>query len=175
MVIDFLLSAPLVAKQLIGHELTVYDKHGERGGIIVETEAYTSSDPASHSYGGQTTRNEAMFMSPGTIYVYRIYGIHFCLNIVCGSSDGQAVLIRALKPTKGIAFMQKMRGVNEIAKLTNGPAKLVQALDINAELNMSHLSNSNIILASRTQPYAVKTSPRIGVSKGVDVLWRFYV
>ncbi len=171
--LDLTADAPDVARQLIGCELLVNDEAGERGGIIIETEAYTKDDPASHSFKGRTARNQAMFMPAGTIYIYKIYGIHYCLNIVCGQLDGQAVLIRALKPTKGIGYMKQHRQLNNEKLLCNGPAKLVQALGINPALDKIHLDDSFIKIIPATDRQQIQTSPRIGITKGTDVLWRF--
>lgn len=171
---DFLIQdAPTVARQLIGYEMVVEDEQGIRGGIITETEAYTATDPASHSYKGQTIRNGAMFMSAGTIYIYKIYGIHYCFNLVCGASDGQAVLIRGLSPTIGTEFMRTNRHINKIIKLCNGPAKLVEALGLKPELNKSRLIDSSIKFIAPVNKPEVKVTPRIGITKGVETLWRF--
>lgn len=170
--LDFTWSAPDVARALIGCELLVDDEARERGGIIIETEAYARDDPASHSFRGQTLRNAAMFMPAGTLYMYQIYGLHYCLNIVCGNSDGQAVLIRALRPTKGLAYMEARRGATQ--HLTDGPAKLVQALGLDKTLNTTHLDSSIISLTPPKHEPTILQSSRIGVTKATDVLWRFY-
>lgn len=174
MELDFTRNAPNVARALLGHELIVSDDEGERGGIIIETEAYTRHDPASHSFHGQTQRNKAMFMPAGTIYMYQIYGLHYCLNIVCGNSDGQAVLIRALKLTKGLNYMQTKRG-KATTHVADGPAKLVQALGLDKTLDKARLDNSKIRLTPPKQLHTIAQSPRIGVTKAVDVMWRFYI
>ncbi len=171
---DFSLSSPELALQLIGWELLVADENGERGGIIIETEAYAAHDPASHSFVGPNARNAAMFMAPGTIYMYRIYGIHFCMNFVCGNHDGQGVLLRALQPTQGIAYMQKQRGKDKLVDLCSGPAKVVQALGLTSDLDQTHLGKSSLLLRPPTKTYAVQTSPRIGISKATGVPWRFF-
>jgi DNA-3-methyladenine glycosylase len=175
MQIDLTAKAPEVAQQLIGCELIVNDEAGLRGGIIIETEAYTLDDPASHSFKGPSLRNQAMFMPAGTIYIYRIYGIHYCLNIVCGKADGQAVLIRALRPTKGITYMKQRRQLNNEAQICNGPAKLVQALGINPALDKTHLTGSIIALTPRVETAIIQASPRIGITRGMATLWRFYI
>ena len=166
-------SAIEVARDLIGYELLFRDEKGERGGIITETEAYTRNDPASHSYMGQTLRNAAMFMPAGTIYVYKIYGIHYCLNFVCGKSDGQAVLIRALKPTLNIELMKSNRGISNEKHLCDGPAKLVQALGLPADLNQKHIDRCNIILRPPATAPHIRATTRVGISKAIDKPWRF--
>src|SRR5689334_9281612 len=139
MIIDLSRSAEVVAQNLIGCELVFTDVAGARGGVIIETEAYTADDPASHSFSGRTTRNLAMFMPAGTIYVYQVYGIHYCLNIVCGAGDGQAVLIRALKPTLNLDLLRANRPGVADSILCNGPARLVQALGITKDFNQKHM------------------------------------
>lgn len=171
--IDLSQDAPTVARQLIGCTLTVQDAAEVRGGIIIETEAYTANDPASHSFRGKTSRNSAMYMAPGTLYIYRIYGMHLCLNIVCGNHDGQAVLIRALLPTQGLEYMRERRRQADITALCSGPAKLVQALGVEQALNGSNLQSGVVTLEEPIIQPQVRTSRRIGISKAVDVLWRF--
>ncbi len=125
-----------VAQQLLHYALVCIEKHTVTGGAIVETEAYTKNDPCSHSYKGKTYRNRAMFLSAGHIYVYRIYGIHLCVNIVTEKENcGEAVLIRALEPLWGIENMKTQRSKHDIHSLCNGPGKLTQALSITMHYN----------------------------------------
>lgn len=170
--VDFTQSAPELARALIGCELLVEHKGRLVGGIIIETEAYTADDPASHSFRGQTARNAAMFMAPGTLYVYRIYGMHLCLNIVCGNYDGQAVLLRALRPTTGVVEMMRRRGVSAEKNLTSGPARLTQALGIDQSYNGIPAAERLMIRRADGEP-SIVASPRIGISKAIDVPWRF--
>ncbi len=119
------------AKELLGFELVHHTPAGDNGGIIIETEPYQQDDEASHSFRGMTKRTEPMFKEAGTIYMYFIYGMHWCMNIVTGPKGrGEAVLIRALQPTIGIELMQKNRNTTDMKRLTNGPGSLVQALGI---------------------------------------------
>lgn len=172
---DFTASAPELAKKLVGWRLCYDDGEGERGGIVAETEAYTIDDPASHSFRGKTNRNAAMFNKPGTVYIYQIYGLHYCLNIVCGNHDGQAVLIRSLLPSIGIGILKINRGGVKAEQLCNGPAKLFQALDVSPKLNGLHITKTGLRLLPPTSVYSVSSGVRIGVSKGIDTAWRFYL
>jgi DNA-3-methyladenine glycosylase len=149
------------------------------GGIITETEAYTEDDEASHSFRGQTPRNAAMFQKPGTLYVYRIYGIHFCLNISSGAEGrGEAVLIRSIEPLWGIDLMRELRRWPEpkpLRGLCNGPGKLAQAMAINLSLNGVFPDQwSELQLGPADQPVKKFTKgPRVGITKNVDRPWRF--
>lgn len=160
--------APQLARRLIGAELA----HGGAGGIIVETEAYDSTDPASHSFGGERVRNRVMFGPPGHFYVYRSYGIHWCLNIVCGVG-GAAVLIRALRPALGIALMEERRGASGTRNLCRGPGRLCQALGVTGELNGTPVG-SPIELVLPAAASRVSVSRRIGITRGKDTPWRFF-
>lgn len=170
---DFSLPAPKLAKLLIGWGMLVDDQHGLRGGIISETEAYTSDDPASHSYIGKTARNAPMFEAPGTIYIYKIYGMYHCLNVVCGNHDGQAVLIRDLLPTVGIDIMQQNRPNQPLSNLSNGPSKLFIAMGISPKLNNKHITDTPLRLLPPSQKHNIIPNTRIGITKATDKLWRF--
>jgi DNA-3-methyladenine glycosylase len=146
------------------------------GGVIVETEAYHHEDPASHTYNGPTARNAAMFGPPGHAYVYRSYGIHWCLNFVCGpAGEGNAVLIRALAPTDGIAVMQTRRGIADIRKLCAGPGRLCQALAITHAQDSRSLSEPPFLLKPAASRVPVVAGPRIGISQAREHPWRFGV
>lgn len=170
--LDFSAPSHEVARRLIGVTLLVDGV----GGRIVETEAYDREDPASHSFGGPTARNAAMFGPPGRAYVYRSYGIHWCLNLVCREAGhGAGVLIRALEPTAGIARMQARRGLDDIRLLCAGPGRVGQALGIDASYNGMPLDAPpfELIGARGDAPIAVLAGPRIGISRAVEVHWRF--
>lgn len=168
--IDFLAPSHAVARQLIGVTLLVDGV----GGRIVETEAYDGEDPASHTYSGPTARNAAMFGPPAHAYVYRSYGIHWCLNFVCREAGhGAGVLIRAIEPLAGLATMQERRGTADAWLLCSGPGKLGQALGITHALNGHSLAQAPFALAAAAPGIEVVTGPRIGISKAVDVPWRF--
>ena len=160
--------ADVAARKLIGWTLTV----GGVGGRIVETEAYHPADPASHSFSGPTPRNAVMFGPPGRVYVYRSYGIHWCLNLVCGDGPGSAVLIRALEPLEGLDLMIARRGLDDPRRLCSGPGKLCQALAVTQAHNGLRIDAPPFAL----EPGAgveVVAGPRIGISKAVDTPWRF--
>ena len=160
-----------VARELIGATLLV----DGIGGVIVETEAYDREDPASHSFSGPTRRNAAMFGPPGRAYVYRSYGIHWCLNFVCGEAGrGSAVLIRALEPTTGIDAMAARRGLAEPRALCAGPGRLTQALGVAIGHDGLSLAAPPFQLIARREPRpGLVTGPRIGISKAIDLPWRF--
>ncbi len=159
-----------VARALIGATMMF----GGVGGVIVETEAYHQREPAAHSYGGRTPRNAVMFGPPGYAYVYRSYGIHWCLNFVCGREGmASAVLIRALEPTVGLAAMRKRRGLNETRALCSGPGKVCEALGITGAHNGLALDAMPFDLTPRTMRPRIAVGPRIGITKAVDLHWRF--
>jgi DNA-3-methyladenine glycosylase len=159
-----------VAPELIGVTLLVDGV----GGVIVEVEAYHHTDPAAHSYVGPTERNAVMFGPPGFAYVYRSYGIHWCLNFVCERErSASAVLIRALEPTAGLAAMRRRRGTSESRTLCSGPGKLGQALGIDRRFNGLALDRTPFELLARSFEPEIVTGPRIGISKAVDLPWRY--
>jgi len=166
----FTRTAQEVAQALIGVTLLVDNV----GGIVVETEAYDHQDPASHSFRGRTSRNASMFGPAGCAYVYRSYGVHWCLNAVCGTEpSGSAVLIRALQPVAGIEVMQDRRGTSDIRKLCNGPGRLCQALGITAALDGWPLDKPPFALVDRAGDVAISAGRRIGITKGAKTPWRF--
>jgi DNA-3-methyladenine glycosylase len=164
-----------VAIDLLG-KLLVVDRDGTRAsGHIVETEAYTRDDPASHSSRGPTLRNAVMFGPAGHLYVYRSYGVHWCANVVTGADgDGQAVLIRAIEPLDGVDEMLRRRGRHPIA---DGPGKLCQALGIDGAddgLDLVSPGSTVRIVDDGTPPPADPlVGPRVGISKAVDTPWRW--
>jgi DNA-3-methyladenine glycosylase len=143
------------------------------GGIIVETEAYDIDDPAAHSFPGPTARNAPMFGPVGYAYVYRIYGLHWCLNMVGGEHHGSAVLIRAIEPTHGIEAMRSRRSLGDIQRLCSGPGKLAQAMGVTGALTGLPLDHPPFELEAATGPAAIAVGPRIGITKAVDLPWRF--
>ncbi len=171
--LDFTLDAHALAPLLIGVTLLA----GGVGGRIVEAEAYDGTDPASHSFRGPTPRNAAMFGPAARAYVYRSYGVHWCLNLVCGQlGDGAAVLIRALQPTHGLEQMRARRGVQDERLLCAGPGRLTQALGIDGSFD--HLPLDAPPFALLAPPGGVRApqlvaGPRIGITRAVEVPWRF--
>ena len=144
------------------------------GGVIVEAEAYAPDDPASHSYCGQTMRNATMFGPPGSLYVYRSYGVHWCANVVCGEERlGAAVLLRALEPTHGLDEMRSRRGLEDTALLCSGPGRLCQALGITGEHDGLPLDHQPFALYEASEAAAVLVGPRVGITRAQDRPWRY--
>lgn len=144
------------------------------GGIIVEVEAYHHTDPAAHSYRGPTDRNAVMFGPPGFAYVYRSYGIHWCVNFVCEAvGSASAILIRALEPIEGIATMRRRRGVREERLLCSGPGRVCQALGITRAHNALPLDRFPFELRGRSERPEIVRGPRIGITKAIDHPWRY--
>jgi DNA-3-methyladenine glycosylase len=158
----------VAARDLIGWTITLDGV----GGRIVETEAYHYSDPASHSFSGPTARNAVMFGPPGVIYVYRSYGIHWCMNLVCGDEPGSAVLLRAIEPTAGLDVMIARRGLEDPRRLCSGPGRLCQAMGVTHDQNGLAAAEPPFDLWPGA-PAEVVVGPRIGITKAVDVPWRF--
>ena len=169
--LEFLEAGALsAARELIGWQLFVDGV----GGTIVETEAYTQEDAASHSFNGQTPRNSIMFGPAGHVYVYFTYGMHWCMNIVTGKEgQGEAVLIRAILPEVGVELIRKRRGNKPDAQLTNGPAKVCQALGISSADNGLSIDGERFHLKPPVKSFEIEAKLRIGISKDKDRLWRF--
>ncbi len=168
-----------LSKELLGWTLTLSSEEGTTSGIIVETEAYLQDDPACHAYRKKSTRNAPMFGQAGTIYVYQIYGMHYCVNIACNQENiGEAVLIRALEPTQGIELMQERRNSLILKNLCSGPAKLVQAMGIHKDMNFWTIQQSNLSILPPQSNIAendIVTTTRIGITQGADLPYRFYI
>lgn len=169
-----------VARDLVGCTLVRKVRGGRAtlAGVITETEAYmSSSDPASHAHNGMTERNKAMFGKVGCAYVYFTYGMHYCLNAVAYGprQDAGAVLIRAISPTVGQCAMSDNRNSCTEKNISNGPAKLAQALEVTTSLYGTDLSHRGpLYITGRTQkPRRIEAGPRIGIRKGTDLLWNF--
>ena len=159
-------SVHAVAPELVGATLLVDGV----GGKIVEVEAYDHEDPAAHSFGGQTARNASMFGPPGHAYVYRSYGVHWCLNFVC--ERGSAVLIRALEPTIGLTEMAARRRTNEARLLASGPGRLTQALGLTGDHDGLPLDEPPFELYA-AEAVELAVGPRIGITKAAEVPWRY--
>ena len=165
-------SVHAVAPDLVGTTLLLDGV----GGIIVEVEAYHHTDPAAHSFGGKTPRNAVMFGPPGYAYVYRSYGIHWCLNFVCeAEGSASAVLVRALEPTAGLERMRTRRGVEDPRALCSGPGKLCQALGVTIMQNGLPLDRPPFELRARSSDVSAETAigPRIGITKAAEHPWRY--
>lgn len=166
----FARSVHAVAPELIGAMLLVDGV----GGRIVEVEAYHHADPASHSYRGRNERNAAMFGPPGHAYVYRSYGVHWCLNFVCEpEGSASAVLIRAIEPLHGLTAMRRRRGTDNLRLLCSGPGRLCKALGITDRHNGLPLDRPPFELLAPVDKYEIVTGRRIGITKAVDRPWRY--
>ena len=166
----FARSVHRVAPDLIGARLLVNGV----GGLIVEVEAYHHTDPAAHSYGGRTERNAVMFGPPGYAYVYRSYGVHWCVNFVCeAEGSASAVLIRALEPSEGLAAMRRRRGLKDERLLCAGPGRLTEALGLTQRHNGLALDKPPFELRARMEKVALAIGPRIGITKATDKPWRY--
>jgi DNA-3-methyladenine glycosylase len=169
--LDLTASPHEVAPALIGAQLYVDGV----GGVIVEVEAYDHEDPASHGFGNRrTARNASMFLGGGHAYVYRSYGVHWCLNVVCGEEGvADAVLIRALKPTRDVHEMRLRRGLDDIRLLCSGPGRLCQALGVTREHDGLRLDEPPFQLVARTGAVEIVTGLRIGITKAPEKPWRY--
>jgi DNA-3-methyladenine glycosylase len=166
----FARSVHKVASDLIGATLLVDGV----GGRIVEVEAYHHTDPAAHSFRGETARNAVMFGPPGYAYVYRSYGIHWCLNFVCErEGSASAVLIRALEPLAGMAKMRRRRGLSDERLLCAGPGRLCQALGVTHAHNAMPLDQPPFSLIGRQRKPVIATGVRIGITKAAELPWRY--
>ena len=170
----------IAAKGLLGSYLVRKIGNKELIGKIVEVEIYHEKDPASHSCHGQTKRCEVMFGPAGFSYIYLVYGMYYCLNIVCGKvGEGSAILIRAVEPIDGINFMQEKRKTNDLKNLTNGPGKLCQALNITKKENNINLLNKkspiHLEIGDQVASSQIISTTRIGIAKAKDKLLRFYI
>ena len=167
-----------VAKDLLGKVLVHTTEAGAAAGVIVETEAYLQGDPACHANRGMTKRNRSMFGPPGTAYVYLIYGVHYCFNVVARAQGiGEAVLIRALRPVYGQTIMQSRRGKSiQEHKLASGPGNLTRAMGIDSHLDGVELQAGNLFVSEfRTYARAlIVSAPRVGISQARESLLRFY-
>jgi DNA-3-methyladenine glycosylase len=144
------------------------------GGVIVEVEAYDSQDPAAHGYRGRTARNASMFGPPGHCYIYRAYGLHWCLNFVCDREGiASAVLIRALAPRAGVRTLQVRRGITQNRLLCAGPGRLTAALGLTAAHDGLALDQPPFALIPPPGPVAIAIGPRIGITKAADKPWRY--
>jgi DNA-3-methyladenine glycosylase len=174
---------PAVARDLLGCYLVHLEPDGQAIGRIVETEAYLWDDSASHSFHGETERNRVMFGPAGHAYIYFIYGMHYCFNIVTGQRPGEAVLVRALEPVEGIPRMVERRGVDKLTQLCSGPAKLVQALGITRGMNGSPVFEGPLQVWTPDSlpgylPFGeddIVQTTRVGIQKAKDLPLRFYV
>ena len=169
----------IVAKELLGKKLTRKIGNYEISGIISETEAYRhKDDPASHAFRSITNRNKVMFGEVGIAYVYFTYGMHYCFNVVAKKmkTPAGAVLIRGIIPKKGIKKMQENRNIQNLKDLTNGPAKIAQALEITKEhYGIDITKKSKLYIEEGLEIKKIKKSTRIGIKNGKDMLWNFKI
>lgn len=170
-------STVVVARELLGKLLVHISPEGVAAGRIVETEAYLQGDPACHASRGMTRRNWVMFGPPGHAYVYFIYGMYYCFNVVSAPEGvGEAVLIRALEPFAGVELMGLRRKREKLEELCAGPAKLVQALGINRNHNGIDLTEGELVIYQGTAlPEPIVAAPRVGIRVGVELPLRFYL
>lgn len=165
-----------VAKELLGSYLVHIAPEGTAAGRIVETEAYIQGDPACHAFRGMTPRNRVMFGPPGYAYVYFIYGMYYCFNVVTAREGiGEAVLIRALEPVTGVPLMRLRRRRERLAELCGGPAKLVQALGIGKEHNGSDLTKAPLLICRGKRAGEIVTTTRVGIREESALPLRFYL
>ena len=168
-----------VAKKLLGKKIVRKIGRQEISGIITETEAYRhKDDPASHAFRNKTERNKAMFEQVGRAYVYFTYGMYYCFNVVARhpNIDAGAVLIRAIKPEKGIKIMQKNRKISDLKNLSNGPAKLAQSLEITKkQYGVDLTTDSKLFITEGIESKKIISSPRIGIKEATDKLWNFKI
>ena len=173
----YLQDTVIVAKSLLGKKIVRKIGRNEISGIIIETEAYRQKDdPASHAHRKRTDRNKAMFEEVGRAYVYFTYGMHYCFNIVARRAeiDAGAVLIRAIKPKEGLEFMKKNRKIKDLKNLTNGPAKLTQALKITKEhYGLDLTQKGELFITEGIKPKNIKINPRIGIKEATENMWNF--
>jgi DNA-3-methyladenine glycosylase len=161
-----------VARGLLGWTLL---KDGV-GGRIVEVEAYAPDDPASHAFRGRTPRNASMFEAAGTLYVYRSYGVHWCMNVVCGPEGfAAAVLLRALEPTHGLDEMRRRRGSVTDRALCSGPGRLTQALAIGPACDGHSVTEAPFALVPPERAVEVEATPRVGITRAAELPWRYVV
>ncbi|HEX7790424.1 MAG TPA: DNA-3-methyladenine glycosylase [Afipia sp.] len=166
----FARSVHIIAPDLIGATVLVDGV----GGIIAEVEAYHHTEPAAHSFNGPTPRNRVMFGPPGFLYVYRSYGIHWCMNFVCEKEgSASAVLIRALQPTHGIPAMRRRRGLHDERTLCSGPGKLCEAMAVTDKHNALPLDAPPIAIYARTRKPEIVSGVRIGITKAAELPWRY--
>lgn len=166
-----------VARQLLGKYLVQIEDDALLVAQIVETEAYLGKDdPASHSYRGKTERNAAMFGAGGTWYIYQIYGIHLCANVVTEQEGiGSAVLIRAARPVEGVGKMQQRRVTNDIVRLLKGPANFAKAFGFSLKENFQSVDTPSRFFVDLGEQYPISVSPRIGITKGKNFPYRFFI